>query len=68
MTIRPHPLALTSAQLGVVMTAASHLDPRWRPRFLQAIADRLVPLDDVTDDAVRAACMASLTRFTGRAA
>jgi hypothetical protein len=47
-----HPLSLSDYQLQLVQDAAKAIPPDWRHRFLEAIADRLLPLEQITDCAV----------------
>jgi len=44
--VRPAPLALSDAQLEIVVSAANSVPPQWRTRFLEGIAAR-VSDDDV---------------------
>lgn len=61
----PHPLALTDDQLRAVMDGARMVPPQWRDRFLSGIADRLGPLDTVSNDAVTEALHLVLDRIGG---
>jgi hypothetical protein len=61
--VSPHPIALTQAQLEIVIDQAQFLPVLWRSRFLDAVADQLLPLATITDDAVQQACARVLARI-----
>ncbi len=48
-------IGLTDKQLETVKAAAARVPVEWRSQFLEAIVDRLLAVDDVTDDHVHAA-------------
>ena len=59
----PRPLALTDDQLQIVLTYAASVPVHWRERFLQAIADRLLPLDRIENHDVQTAVVSTLDRM-----
>jgi hypothetical protein len=61
----PHPLALSDAQLKIVVGVAGQVHPRQRQAFLQDVADRLLVREAFNDRDVSAAATAALRRFTG---
>ncbi len=60
---RGRPLSLSDRQLALVLEAARLLPPHGRARFLGAIADQLLPLDEVDDAAVQAAVLRTVERL-----
>lgn len=60
-----HPLSLTDSQLTIVREHAKLLPVQLRGRFLDDVADRLLPLDpaDIDDYAVQSAATCALHRF-----
>jgi hypothetical protein len=54
MTVR-HPLALTDSQLRIVLDHAAAVPVQWRSRFLESIADQLLPHQQIADDEARVA-------------
>jgi hypothetical protein len=58
---RPKLLALNDQQMSDVLEGAKLVPPPWRGRYLEAIADRLLPFDDITDDDVNSAILRSST-------
>jgi hypothetical protein len=60
----PHPIALTDAQLNVLIDYAQQVPPQWRSRYLEAVVDQLLPLQhDVTNDDIQDAIRRTLNRF-----
>jgi hypothetical protein len=51
--------ALTPEQLVIVQTRASVVPPRWRDKFLRAVADKLVLAPAPTNKIVLEACAAA---------
>ena len=53
------PIGFSDYQLTLIRTAARHVAPAWRSRFLEAVVDRLMPevgdAAPITDDLVQAA-------------
>jgi hypothetical protein len=49
-------LALTDAQIAIIMAASAPLQPRDRSRFLEEIAGRLAGLDEIGDGTVGRVC------------
>ena len=45
-------LALTDQQLDLVMATAEQIPHRWRNRYLEAVADRLFDIQQISDDDV----------------
>lgn len=61
---RGRPLALSDAQLALVMGAAKSVPPGdMRSRYLTCVADLLTGLDTITDIAVEAAVEAAVARL-----
>jgi hypothetical protein len=59
----PRPIALTDSQLALVIDAADSLPSNWRSRFLEAIADRLLMIEDINNRAVVDAIDLTLRRI-----
>ncbi|MGA7453738.1 MAG: hypothetical protein WBW73_21505 [Rhodoplanes sp.] len=59
----PHPISLTDAQMALIRQASKHIPVEWRDRFLNSLADRLLPHDTLTDDTVAAAAADVLARL-----
>jgi hypothetical protein len=57
------PLSLDDSQLAKVLSGARCLHPAWRSRYLEAVADRLLPLPRLTDEAVKAAVDDTIRRM-----
>lgn len=57
------PLALSDAQLQIVHSGAFAIPLNWRSRFLEAVADRLIPLDQLTDMDVHVAVREAIARL-----
>ena len=65
----PRPLSLSSDQLRIVRETAKALPIEFRDRYLQNIADALLPHDVLTDDLVSKAASDVITRmFSGSVA
>lgn len=47
--MKPTPLALTPAQLQIIRRAALPVPVNWRSRYLELVADMLVPHAEVSD-------------------
>lgn len=62
--MKPRPLSLSQSQLDLVLNAASGLRPDDRSRYLQAIADDLLPRKSFTTDDVGNAVQRVLHRLT----
>ena len=63
------PLALSDDQLGIVMSHAAQVQPRWRCQYLRAVADVLEPLrNGIADSDVAAAASLVLGRMGSNAA
>ncbi len=59
----PRSLGLTDEQLADIRSAAARVPHKWRPRFLEAVADRLAPVGFITNQAVHAAISSALRRM-----
>ena len=58
-----HPLSLSDAQLNIVLEAAKSIEPSWRSRFLENVADRLLPLPTISNEDVAFAVWACRMRM-----
>ena len=56
--------ALTPEQVTIVQTRAYFVPPRWRERFLRAVADRLAPIRSPTNRDVLEICAAARRAIT----
>jgi len=56
--------ALTPEQLGIVQARARFVPPRWRERFLRAVADQLALVQSPTNKVVLEACAAARRAIT----
>jgi hypothetical protein len=56
-------IALTDSQLAIVIDAANALPASWRSRFLEAIADQLLPSEQVTNAELKRAIDTVLRRI-----
>ena len=69
MTTTPHPISLSAAQASLIQQAAAALPLEWRSRFLESLADALLPHDSLSDDVVAQAATAVISRlFDGKVA
>jgi hypothetical protein len=46
---KPRPLALSVEQLALIQQGAKGLPPEWHGRFVDAVADELLPLANITE-------------------
>jgi hypothetical protein len=60
---KPRPSALTREQLALVHHGAKGLPPEWRDRFVDAVVDELLLLDNITDADVNHAVTVVLLRI-----
>ena len=60
---KPRPLALSDEQLALVQQGANGLPPEWHSRFLDAVTDQLLLLNNITDTDVTYAVAAVLIRI-----
>jgi hypothetical protein len=60
---KPRPLALSDEQLALVQQGAKGLPPEWRDRYLDAVVEELLLLDNITDTGVTHAVAAVLVRI-----
>jgi hypothetical protein len=58
-----HPLSLSNPQLQLLLDAAARVPLDLRRRFLEAVTDRLMANEAVSDDAVQAAVSFVLNRM-----
>jgi hypothetical protein len=63
MSLNPQPLALSSTRLQTVLAHADCVAPEWRSRFIEALADELMPLAMVEDADVQTAIKRVATRM-----
>lgn len=61
----PRPLVLTDQQHEIIRAQAKKLKLGWHSRFRELVADRLLALDEIDDDAVRFAAEATVQRIRG---
>jgi hypothetical protein len=59
----PHPISLSSDQLATLMDGAEHVPIAWRDRFLNDVADRLLVLDEISNNDAQAAVATTLARI-----
>ncbi len=64
----PRPLGLSDEQLRLVLDGAQRVPNGWRSRFLEAVADVLLPLDPLTDADVSQAVASVIARIIPGAA
>jgi hypothetical protein len=46
---KPRPLALSDEQLALIQQGAKGVPPEWRDRFVDAVVDESLLLDNITD-------------------
>ena len=63
MMTKLRPWALSREQVALVQQGAKGLPPEWRDRYLDAVVDQLLLLDNITDTAVSQAVAAVLVRI-----
>jgi hypothetical protein len=56
-------LALSDEQLAIAQQGANGLPPEWNDDFVHAVAEELLPLDNITDADVAYAVAAVLLRI-----
>lgn len=62
----PTPLALTELQLQIVRCQEKKLRKGWHGRYRELVADRLLGLDELTDDDVRFHAIDVMERIKSR--
>ena len=60
---KPRPLALSHEQLALVQQGAKGVPPEWHDRFVDAVSDELLLLDNITDADVNHAVTVVLLRI-----
>jgi hypothetical protein len=60
---KPRPLALSDEQVALVQHGAKGLPPEWHDYFVAAVAEELLPLDNITDADVNGAVAVVLLRI-----
>ena len=60
---KPRPLALSRERLALVQQGAKGVPPEWHDRFVDAVADELLLLDNITDADVNHAVTVVLLRI-----
>ena len=59
-------ISLTNAQASLIQTAAKALPAEQRSKFLEGLADALLPYDVLSDDAVAQAARNVISRLFGQ--
>ena len=60
---KPRPLALSDEQLALIQQGAKGVPPEWRDRFVDAVVDESLLLDNITDADVNHAVTVVLLRI-----
>ena len=60
---KPRPWALSREQAALVQQGANGLRPEWHDDFVDAVAEELLPLDNITDADVNGAVAVVLLRI-----
>jgi hypothetical protein len=60
---KPRPLALSCEHLALVQQGAKGVPPEWHDRFVDAVGDELLLLDNITDADVNHAVTVALLRI-----
>jgi hypothetical protein len=60
---KPRPLALSHERLALVQQGAKGVPPEWHDRFVDAVSDELLLLDNITDADVNHAVTVVLLRI-----
>ena len=60
---KPRPWALSDEQVALVQQGAKGLRPEWHDDFVDAVAEELLPLDNITDTDVNGAVAVVLLRI-----
>jgi hypothetical protein len=60
---KPRPLALSDEQLALIQQGEKGVPPEWRDRFVDAVVDESLLLDNITDADVNHAVTVVLLRI-----